>query len=81
MKWKVYLFAVLAERVGGRELFVDCPAEIRAGDLLDQIAHHHPAVAEVRSVTRLAVNHEYVGDDHLVREGDELALITPTSGG
>ncbi|MDX1741722.1 MAG: MoaD/ThiS family protein, partial [Rhodothermales bacterium] len=77
----VYVFSVLAERIGSRELPLDCPTNIRAGDLLDQIASDHPAVAELRHVVRLAVNHEYVDEDHLVLREDEVALITPTSGG
>jgi len=30
---------------------------------------------------RVAVNMEYVGESHTVFNGDELAVITPVSGG
>jgi molybdopterin converting factor small subunit len=54
---------------------------IPAGDLLDILAGQYDAVKDLRRVVRLAVNHAYADEDRMVNEGDELALITPTSGG
>jgi molybdopterin synthase sulfur carrier subunit len=33
------------------------------------------------SVIRVAVNQEYVGPDHPIRDGDEVALFPPVTGG
>jgi molybdopterin converting factor subunit 1 len=77
----VYLFAVLAEKVGKRQLRMELARETRAGLVLDRLADDYPSIAEFRNVIRVAVNREYVGEDFVVRDGDELALITPTSGG
>ena len=33
------------------------------------------------SVIRVAVNHEYVGRDHPIRDGDEVGLFPPVTGG
>ena len=49
--------------------------------LLDRLEEIHPAVAPFRPVLRLAVNHEYVSESATVEAGDEVALITPVSGG
>ncbi|MFL5183208.1 MAG: molybdenum cofactor biosynthesis protein MoaE, partial [Microvirga sp.] len=41
----------------------------------------HPRLERMRPVTMVMVNKTYVTDDHLLRDGDELALIPPVSGG
>ena len=33
------------------------------------------------SVIRVAVNQDYVGRDHPIRDGDEVALFPPVTGG
>ncbi len=33
------------------------------------------------SVVRVAVNHDYVGREHPLREGDEVAIFPPVTGG
>ena len=33
------------------------------------------------SVVRVAVNQDYVGRDHPIRDGDEVALFPPVTGG
>ena len=78
---KVLVFSVLADKLGCRELRVDTSERMRAGELLDQLAAYHDPIAEYRRAVRLAVNNEYVDEDHVVQPGDDLALITPTSGG
>jgi molybdopterin converting factor small subunit len=81
MSSTIHVFSVLAERIGRREIEVDTAMPIPAGELLDILACQYDAVSDLRRVVRLAVNHAYADEDLLVNEGDELALITPTSGG
>lgn len=81
MSATIHVFSVLAERIGRREIEVDTTMPIPAGDLLDILAGQYDAVKDLRRVVRLAVNHAYADEDRMVNEGDELALITPTSGG
>ncbi len=79
--FSVLLFSVLAERLERRELKVDVHLPVSAGALLKHLSEHHPHIRELRSVIRVAVNHEYADEATIVRQGDEVALITPTSGG
>ena len=44
-------------------------------------AEQHPGVRELLPPCRVAVNQEFVGGDHVVGEGDEVAVIPPVSGG
>ena len=80
-KLSVLLFSLLREKVGSNivTLKVSLPAE--AGAVLDVLASTYPVTAPYRPVMRLAVNQEYADEDSKVLIGDELAVITPVSGG
>ena len=60
--------------------FVDIGAETDGLDL-DRLAEAHAPVAKHRPVVRLAVNRRYVPTETALTDGDEVALITPVSGG
>ncbi len=77
----VRLFSVLREAVGVSTMDIEAPVGCTAGGLLDQLAAAHPAIHRFRSHIRLAVNASYVSVDVVLGDGDEIALITPTSGG
>ncbi len=78
---RVLLFSVLRERVGTDELRLARPDPPTGAALLDGIEAAHPAFAPFRSVVRLAVNQAYVQPDAVLHAGDEVALISPVSGG
>lgn len=77
----VLLFSVLRESVGSSFLSFPLDEPITAGVLLERLAEEHPSIRSGLSCVRVAVNQEYVGAEHVVRAGDEVALITPVSGG
>ncbi len=77
----VLFFSVLREETGRAEQSVTLPAPVQGADLLDALATQYPVLEDYRSSIRLAVNQEYVSHDARLREGDEVALITPVSGG
>lgn len=72
---------MLAEATGRREISVDIDLPATARKLVEHLAAELPVVDDLRSVIRVAVNREYVDPDQLISEGDEVALITPVSGG
>lgn len=78
---RLLLFSVLRESVGEGELDLDVPPGTTGADLLDRLGAEHPEVARHRSVVRLAVNRRYVPNETTLNDGDEVALITPVSGG
>jgi molybdopterin synthase sulfur carrier subunit len=52
--------------------------------LLAWLRTRGPSYAEALrelSVVRVAVNQDYVGFDHPVQEGDEVAIFPPVTGG
>jgi len=81
MKVTVRLFAMARDLAGFGERRVDLGRDPRAGTVLEYLSEHHPEFAGWRSSIRIAVNQEYVPYDHALREGDEVAVIPPVSGG
>ena len=82
---KLLYFAWLRARIGHAEEELPLPAEVRdVAGLLDWLRGRGPRYAEALrdlSVVRVAVNQDYVGRDHPVRDGDEVAIFPPVTGG
>jgi molybdopterin converting factor subunit 1 len=82
---KLLYFAWLRTRIGCAEEEVALPPEVRdVAGLLDWLAtrgpRYHEALAKPAAI-HVAVNYDYVGRDHPVGEGDEVALFPPVTGG
>jgi len=82
---KLRYFAWLRTRIGRGEETLDPPAEIATvAALVAWLKTLGPGYAAALADTRLvrvAVNQDYVGPDHPVRPGDEIALFPPVTGG
>lgn len=75
----VRLFASYREAAGTNRLDITLPADARVADLLEALGARLPAVQ--RAPGLVAVNHTYVNSDSGLKDGDEVALIPPVSGG
>jgi molybdopterin converting factor subunit 1 len=76
MEVRVRLFAALRERHGAPEVVLELPDGALVGDALDRLSGVTDGVRAV-----IAVNREYAERGAILREGDEVALIPPVSGG
>jgi molybdopterin converting factor subunit 1 len=74
-------FAMIREIVGRSSERRRVPENATVGALFDALIAEHPRLERVRPVTMLMVNQTYVDADHALRDGDEVALIPPVSGG
>ena len=74
----VYFFASVRETVGRPELQLDwLPATV--ADLISSLAAEHAALRDEQLL--YAVNQEMVDKDHPLKEGDEVGVFPPVTGG
>jgi molybdopterin converting factor subunit 1 len=81
MKAKVRLFARLSELVGTREVEVELGEGLTAGEVYSLLCREYPHLSGLEGSIRYAVNGEYAEPGRPVGKGDEVALISPVSGG
>src|SRR5947199_8196237 len=81
MRVTVLYFAAARERAGtSRETF-ELASNALARDALEKACAAHPALGAVADKLRLAVDEEFSAADRPLRDGAEVALIPPVSGG
>ncbi len=78
----VKLFALMKDRVGRDELKI-AAEDSTVADLLEQVAREYPALSDILSSGGIlvSVNHEFATQDATIKDGDEVALMPPFSGG
>ena len=82
---RLLYFAWLRARIGYAEEEVALPPGVgNVASLIDWLrargGGYSEALQDLRLV-RVAVNQNYVGPEHPIREGDEVALFPPVTGG
>lgn len=78
---KILLFSILKEKVGQDTIELKVASSLTGEQLLDKLSSDYDSIHSFRSVIRLAVNESYVHESIELTNGDEVALITPVSGG
>jgi molybdopterin synthase sulfur carrier subunit len=82
---RVRYFAWLRGKVGVASEEIEPPEGVgTVGELVDWLERRGPGYAAAfanRAVIRAAVNQDYVGFDHALAEGDEVAFFPPVTGG
>ncbi|HMD17417.1 MAG TPA: molybdenum cofactor biosynthesis protein MoaE [Terriglobales bacterium] len=81
MKIGVLFFGALKDLVGRASETVDLPEGARVRDVLCHYARAAPRFEAMASSLAISVNQEYSGLDRVLREGDEVGLLPPVSGG
>ena len=77
----VLYFAHVRERVGTAHEAIALPPGATVADAIAAIVARHPAVSALLPSLRVALDGEFVATDTPVRDGAELVLIPPVSGG
>ena len=81
MQIKVLYFAVVRERRGASDEVLDLPPGSDVATALATIAKQQPDLAPLLPRLQVAVNQRVVVATTPLRDGDEVALIPPVSGG
>ncbi|MCC7261319.1 MAG: molybdopterin converting factor subunit 1 [Candidatus Latescibacteria bacterium] len=81
MKIQLLLFASCRDAVGAKELVLDLPEGTTAAGLRDEVVSRYPRLAPLKEKLLIAANAEYVDGATVLKDGDEIALIPPVSGG
>lgn len=77
----VHLFGPARDALGAGHLRLSVPMHCTCADLLSRIREQEPVLLPFTGSGRLAVNHAFARPDQLIRDSDELALISMVSGG
>ena len=81
MTIRVLFFAQCSDIVGSRELEIEAAQGSTVQDLVKNLVGRYPRLARLERSIMLSVNQQYVEGEQILNDGDEVALITPVSGG
>jgi molybdopterin synthase catalytic subunit len=81
MKVHVRLYAGLRDLIGQQQLELELAEGATVDELWTQLTRDYPVVTPFLSSLACAVDEEYVPSSHPLRDGDNVALIPPVSGG
>ncbi len=79
----VRFFAMLKGRVGRGEITLTIPENTSLGKLKEILKGQFPSIAELidKKNIMFSVNQEFATNNTIIKEGDEVALLPPFSGG
>ena len=78
---KVKMFAIFQEVFATDEMQITLEVGAPVSQIFDHLVSQHPNLERWRSLTRYAVNLNFVQPHTVLANGDEVALIPPVSGG
>jgi molybdopterin converting factor small subunit len=77
----VTFWSYFAELAGCSETVVTVPEATTVDGLLEALYPAHPALAELRRSTLIAVGVEYQDGGYVLKPGDHVSLFPPVQGG
>ncbi len=77
----VKLFAIYQEVYQTSQLNIEFPVHTSVTEVLSYIIAPYPQLERWRDVTRFGVNLQFVSGEKILKNGDEIVLIPPVSGG
>src|SRR4051812_50080469 len=81
MRVRVLFFGVLKDLTGLASDSPELPEHATLADMLEYYERRLPRLKELVSSLAMSVNQEYAGPEARLKNGDEVALLPPVSGG
>lgn len=81
MQVRVLFFGMIKDVVGRDSELLRLPEEAQLADVLDHYEESAPRLQELLSSIAMSVNQEYAKPDQKLKDGDEIGLLPPVSGG
>ncbi len=81
MRVNLLYFASFRDAAGRSEETRELPDGTRVRQLWDTVSREIPRLAAFPTMPPAAVNHEYVGGEMVLHDGDEVAFLPPVAGG
>ena len=81
MRVRVLLFGALRDSMVLGSETIELPEQATVAQLLQHCLEKAPAARKFLGSLAVAVNREYATPTHILRDGDEVALLPPVSGG
>lgn len=81
MNITVRYFAIMREYLGKSDDALNVPGGTTAGEIFRIAIRDTPRLGGLERAVMVMVNEEYVEPEHILQEGDDIALIPPVSGG
>jgi len=80
MKLSITAFGIARDILGGRKYELEVADQATVKVALDQLKNQFPDFVKLKSIL-LAVNEDYVAEDFVLSENDDVVLVPPVSGG
>ncbi len=77
----VKLFAIFQEVFATDEMQMKIDSGTSVSEIFDRLVSQRPNLEQWRSLTRYAINLSFAEPNTILKNGDEVALIPPVSGG
>ncbi|MDG2102934.1 MAG: molybdopterin converting factor subunit 1 [Pirellulaceae bacterium] len=81
MKINVIVFAAVKEVLGRERLEIDLHAPATVADLRQALLQKYPNITDLMDHCVISVDQEYSDDSTVLKEGCEVGVIPPVSGG
>ena len=79
MTINILAFGIAKDIFGGSAISIELNGT-RIGELKNMLEEKYPRLKQLASYM-IAVNNEYANNDLVIKQGDEIAIIPPVSGG
>ena len=81
MKVRAEFYSRLKEIVGASVMEVSLPQNATVNDLFEQLKETHPKLRDFEKSMLFGVGVEFVDRNHVLNEGDVIAIMPPVQGG